>query len=69
MPDDDKKPKPDRWVLKLNDVVVFRGTFLEVQAEWQRRHEKIVRENADRKAARQRNWEQRGGKDDERDRF
>ena len=68
MPDNEKEKKQDIWELKSGDKVIFVGTYEDCKAEWQRLHEKQRKEFHDKKADRQLKWQQRGGKDDERDR-
>lgn len=60
--------KEQLYQLLEGDKVLFVGSYEECKAEWQRRHEKERKAFHDQNAERQIRWQQRGGKDDERDR-
>lgn len=49
--------------------MVFSGSYEACKAEWQRRHENRQKEFHAANFERQQRWKNRGGRDDERDRY
>ena len=65
---DEKEHKQDRYDLMSGDKVLFTGTYEACKAEWQRRHEQERKTFHERKFQRQLRWQERGAKDDDRER-
>lgn len=67
--DKDKEKDKERWGLFSGDNVVYEGSHEACEAEAQRRYEKRRKQIHDLNALRQRIWQGRGARDDDRDRF
>lgn len=68
MSDENQERKEGLYDLMSGDKVIFTGSYEACKAEWQRRHEQERKRFHEQNFQRQLRWQERGAKDDERER-